>query len=180
MPSLEIGGGKNPAFPDYTQLDFRANVGADYVQNLLEIPTLPFIDDNFEKVYAQYVLEHLKKDQALSVISEVLRVLKPGGEFHVLVPDLRTNFEQMQRFWANEIEGQWPDWSFFLQGIYGDGRDWNTHYTGWIQESLFSDLLNAGFGEVYCVDPNSYLVPGHEHEELEPLTLYVVAINHAR
>jgi SAM-dependent methyltransferase len=48
---------------------------------------LPFAADSFDVVVSVWVLEHLK--QPLSVFKEVRRVLRPGGHFVFLTPNLR-------------------------------------------------------------------------------------------
>lgn len=45
---------------------------------------LPFADDSFDKVITSEVLEHVQDDVA--AISEMIRVLKPGGMFAATVP----------------------------------------------------------------------------------------------
>jgi SAM-dependent methyltransferase len=46
--------------------------------------SLPFPDDSFDKIVAAEVLEHIPNDMA--AMSELLRVLKPGGRLAVTVP----------------------------------------------------------------------------------------------
>jgi SAM-dependent methyltransferase len=48
---------------------------------------LPFASDSFDLVVSVWVLEHLK--EPLSVFAEVRRVLRPGGHFVFLTPNLR-------------------------------------------------------------------------------------------
>ena len=48
---------------------------------------LPFAGESFDLVVSLWVLEHLK--EPLTVLSEVRRVLRPGGHFVFLTPNLR-------------------------------------------------------------------------------------------
>jgi SAM-dependent methyltransferase len=48
---------------------------------------LPFVGDSFDLVVSVWVLEHLR--EPLTVLSEVRRVLRPGGHFVFLTPNLR-------------------------------------------------------------------------------------------
>jgi predicted SAM-dependent methyltransferase len=50
---------------------------------------LPFPDNAFSAIYASHVLEHLYRSQALALLSECKRVLKPGGILRLVVPDLQ-------------------------------------------------------------------------------------------
>jgi ubiquinone/menaquinone biosynthesis C-methylase UbiE len=51
---------------------------------------LPFPDNTFDVVYCRYVLEHM--GDALHVISEARRVLKPGGRFLAQENNIAVNF----------------------------------------------------------------------------------------
>ena len=48
---------------------------------------LPFAGESFDLVVCLWVLEHVR--QPLTVLSEVARVLRPGGHFVFLTPNLR-------------------------------------------------------------------------------------------
>ncbi|MBK8285344.1 MAG: methyltransferase domain-containing protein [Ahniella sp.] len=48
-----------------------------------------FSDESFDLIYASHVLEHFDwRHELPPVLKEWRRVLKPGGELHVSVPDL--------------------------------------------------------------------------------------------
>lgn len=49
---------------------------------------LPFFDGQFQFVYHSHVLEHLQPGEAVRLLRECGRVLKPGGTLRVVVPDL--------------------------------------------------------------------------------------------
>jgi predicted SAM-dependent methyltransferase len=49
---------------------------------------LPFAAATFEAVYASHLLEHLYLADALRLLRECLRVLRPGGTLRLVVPDL--------------------------------------------------------------------------------------------
>ncbi len=49
------------------------------------VPPLPFADNSFDCVISFQVIEHIKKDKVL--VSEVERVLRPGGKFIVSTPN---------------------------------------------------------------------------------------------
>ena len=49
---------------------------------------LEFPSDTFDAANAYHILEHLTPEEGARFVSEVLRVLKPGGVFRVSVPDL--------------------------------------------------------------------------------------------
>lgn len=67
-------------FKDYLSADLYM----DDVDLKCDITSLPFKDGEFDFVYASHVLEHIKDD--FKAISEVRRILKPGGIAILPVP----------------------------------------------------------------------------------------------
>jgi predicted SAM-dependent methyltransferase len=53
----------------------------------------PLPDQTFEFVYCSHVLEHFFYDQLVFLLKEVARILKPGGEFSICVPNARPFIE---------------------------------------------------------------------------------------
>jgi SAM-dependent methyltransferase len=49
---------------------------------------LPFDDNVVDYVYSSHLLEHLHRDDAVSLLRDVHRILKPGGVVRICVPDL--------------------------------------------------------------------------------------------
>ncbi|OGU15535.1 MAG: hypothetical protein A2076_12770 [Geobacteraceae bacterium GWC2_53_11] len=49
---------------------------------------LPLEDGCFDVCYCSHVLEHLSRDEARLLVTEIHRVLKPGGIIRLVVPDL--------------------------------------------------------------------------------------------
>jgi SAM-dependent methyltransferase len=74
------------------------------------------------------VVEHLTRDEALDLIDNVLRVLRPGGRFIVHVPN-----------------GESP---FHGRVLFGDA----THENAFTQRSLSQLLLASGFARVECFE----------------------------
>jgi SAM-dependent methyltransferase len=56
---------------------------------------IPFIDESFDLVVSIWVLEHLREPE--KVMREVRRVLRPGGHFVFLTPNLRHPLLRMNR-----------------------------------------------------------------------------------
>lgn len=63
---------------DYMQLD-----GVDVVHNLEE-PFTFIADNSVDEIHSRHVLEHLNDIEG--ILSEIYRILKPGGKFVVTVP----------------------------------------------------------------------------------------------
>ena len=77
----------------------REVVGCDVDPAVLDNPTLdravvtepgdplPFDDDSFDLVVADYVLEHVAREDVDGFVAEVVRVLRPGGWFAARTPN---------------------------------------------------------------------------------------------
>lgn len=49
---------------------------------------LPWANNSVGRIYSSHSLEHLTKDDGQKLVFEAFRVLKPGGIFRIVVPDL--------------------------------------------------------------------------------------------
>jgi predicted SAM-dependent methyltransferase len=83
------------------------------------------------------MLEHLEPSQARHMFGEVLRVLKPGGVFRVVVPDLNRA--------VSLYDPQRPD--AFLNAMYEHvgGSKKNSHKWMYTQASLIRFFEQTGF-----------------------------------
>lgn len=80
---INLGCGIYP-LAGFVNIDGDPSVHPDIVRDLSR--GLPFSDNVAEEVMASHVLEHLSPDDFLFVLSEIYRVLVPGGLAHILVP----------------------------------------------------------------------------------------------
>lgn len=82
MKKLNFGCGEK-ILPGYVNIDIVQLPGVDIVINLDKTP-YPFQDNEFDEIYADNVIEHLKS--FIEVIEELQRILKPGGKLIIKVP----------------------------------------------------------------------------------------------
>ena len=88
---LDVGAGERSVarsmWPDATvrTLDADPALKPDVVGTLLSIPEP---DDTYDAVVASHVLEHVEYRDATTALKEMRRVVKLGGEVHILVPSL--------------------------------------------------------------------------------------------
>jgi cyclopropane fatty-acyl-phospholipid synthase-like methyltransferase len=85
-------------------------------------------DASREVIVAFDVIEHFRKDELLSFVDEVRRVLRPGG-----------------RWIIHSVNGESP---FFGRIRYGD----LTHETAFTRESISQLLLSSDFARVECYE----------------------------
>lgn len=109
--TLDIGCGRNKRAGS-VGLDCMALPGVDVVADLAN--GLPFVDETFEAVFANQVLEHVR--DLVALVREVHRVLKPGGVFVVHVPYFRSAWAHIdpthvRSFTINSMD-------YFVSGTY--------------------------------------------------------------
>jgi len=100
----------------------------------------PFPNATFDNAFSSHMLEHLYRDDAASFAHEVHRVLKPGGVFRVIVPDL----DLLVQAYDSENPER------LLQKVYENTqkRDKNRHHWMYTAASLHKLLATAGFATV--------------------------------
>ena len=90
---LNVGGGsKNIPIPDifngweHYLLDIEPGESVDIVADVRSMPNVN--SDVFDAVYASHMLEHLTESDGKLALAEMRRVLKPGCELYIRVPDI--------------------------------------------------------------------------------------------
>jgi SAM-dependent methyltransferase len=87
---LQLGCGLN-LLPGWINTDSQPVATADYLDFTRPFP---FAANAFDAVFCEHTIEHIEKSEALKMIAEVFRVLKPGGWFRVVTPSLE-NFSRL-------------------------------------------------------------------------------------
>jgi SAM-dependent methyltransferase len=84
-PRLQLGCGTRP-IPGWLNSDFSPRT-LEAIRIDATKP-LPFADDTFAHVYSEHMIEHLGHQDGERLLSEIRRVLRPGGRLRVSTPDL--------------------------------------------------------------------------------------------
>lgn len=136
VTGVEIGGGETPLYPNYEQVDLRPLKNVKY-QN--DARVLPFPENSIKHLVACYVLQCMNRKQAEIAIREWYRVLEPGGQLEIHVPDIRI---ALKAFSVDEEE-KW------LTEIYGEQKHELDYYkTAWTFDSLDKLLSKINFVRV--------------------------------
>lgn len=158
---LEIAAGYSRT-PDYDiYLDVNPNCNPDVVGDALH---LPFATGSLEAVRCVDILEHLSYTQTQNALAEWARVLRPGGEIYVQVPDVHMAVEDWLA--GQDRPGYRPQvvpefahlpsivsLAWRLMGGHdttshvteGDDWRWNAHYALFDPASLAWFMADAGF-----------------------------------
>lgn len=116
---------------------------------------LPEIENSIDGIYCSHVLEHLSYEDFLQAIKNTYKILKSGGIFRCVVPDLKhaaeeylKNFERdsnpAQNFMTSTMLGvENRNKSIFgtLVSLFGNSK----HLWMWDDKSLTQELDKVGF-----------------------------------
>lgn len=110
-----------------------------------DIVNLPFKSNSCDLVYASHVLEYFDREQGIQVLTEWVRVLKPGGVLRIAVPNFKA------------ICGAYLDSGFSLSNLIGPlyGKMGNPpiyHKTVYDYFSLDESLKAVGLKDIRCYD----------------------------
>ena len=166
---LQIGSGLNP-ISGFDNLDFYFawRGQAEHIGHDIRRP-LPFADASFTGVFSEHTLEHMYPADAIHLLAEVARVLKPGGIFRCSVPDLA----KYVAFYRGELS----DKQF---GTFRSGCEafWNLtqnhlHRSVWDADMLTRQMLAHGFSaavqRAYGEGEDPRLLVDLEHRAWESL-----------
>jgi SAM-dependent methyltransferase len=101
MRILDIGCGRKK-IAGAIGVDFSSMSDADIVIDLNH-ERLPFDDSSVDFIYSSHTLEHLSLDGFFHVMKEAYRVLRPEGQFKVVVPYFTTTLNLANPFHNNNI-----------------------------------------------------------------------------
>lgn len=103
---------------------------------------LPFADNSVDRIYSSHALEHISKHDIARTLREWKRVLKPGGELELLVPDL----EWCVRHWLSRQTTGWE-----MDIIFGhQAHEGEYHKTGFTKKIVTKYLIDARFNVYSC------------------------------
>ncbi len=120
---------------------------------------LPIADESAEGVFCSHTLEHLSLNDCKVAIGNSYKMLKPGGRFRLIVPDLQTSatnyLESLKskdidasiNFMKNVLLG-YEEKPKGLKGLLSNYWGNSKHLWMWDEYSLTAELLNAGFVSV--------------------------------
>jgi ubiquinone/menaquinone biosynthesis C-methylase UbiE len=154
---LHVGCGTAPLPDDYSgftevRLDINPEVKPDIVGS---ITSIPMNSEGFDAVYSSHNLEHLHASEVEVALQEFRRMLKPGGEVRIEVPDVEAVAEEIPKIGINGVLYQSQSGPITAADVlYGyhvaidAGNKFYEHKTGFTQNSLEQSLLSASFTDV--------------------------------
>ena len=144
-PKLHLGSGTDYR-PGWINVDIDPDCGPDVVSPVERLDA--FEDGTAAVIEACHLFEHLTFDEARAALVEWHRVLRPGGELYLEMPD----FEQCLRLLGQHFDAEGHDLA--MVGIYGWAPDiakWGhtqVHKWGWTKTTLAEALTAVGFADI--------------------------------
>lgn len=189
---LQLGASEQHAVKGWISLDAMRwlqapkEVLATHLQAALtETSPIPFLDDSCQFVFAGHFLEHMPFVNAASALTEVLRVLQPGGTVRIVVPDalawLEAHVNHREALW-DYVKNKWNWWNYnkqtnllagsstgLLMSYFGSmnglrGMLSHQHQAGYDFELLKNLLERVGF-----VNVKRCRMSGSDFEELKAM-----------
>jgi len=139
----------------YTRNSQRFPANVKYGDIVKRLPELP---DSADGIYCSHVLEHLSYKDFQMALKNTFLILKPGGTFRGVVPDLKAAaLSYIEHFDDHEapateflrstmlgIENRNKTLASTIKGFYGNSK----HLWMWDYKSLESELKKAGFKNI--------------------------------
>ncbi|OKH52140.1 hypothetical protein NIES2101_16025 [Calothrix sp. HK-06] len=98
-------------------------------------------DNTWDGVFTEHTLEHLYPIQALNLLKELHRTMKPGAWLRITVPDLR---KYMSYYNSEKVDEKFSKWQTGCEAIRALTQDWG-HVSVWDNELLENFLIKTGF-----------------------------------
>lgn len=186
--SLNIGAGPYEMIPDWLSITIWKNKFDDgeiplktdnwrifqhpiYKGNALNLDItksgLPFKDNSIRYIYTSHMIEHLDPFDAKNFFGECFRILKPGGTFRIICPDIdiwldnfKTDKGLFKQYKNETIEDKYNDIVYnvkdkiqsnteiFQSMLYGWGHKWMWNYESlsrWLKDEGFTLVEKMGY-----------------------------------
>ena len=146
MIKLNLGCG-DKILPGYINVDVAAERAGNKPDIICDIRNLHVIENNYaDEILAVHVVEHFWRWEALNILKEWVRVLKPGGLMILECPNLKSACEEFLK--NPELNaGPGPEGQRSMWVFYGDPR-WQdplmVHRWGYTPQSLANLMFEAG------------------------------------
>ena len=117
---------------------------------------LPVADKSVDAVYCSHVLEHLSLEDCRRALKNTYRILKPGGRFRLVMPDLRWLIDRYLADGGPDAAPQLMRDTILGQdkrprGLLAAMRDWignSRHRWMWDYPAMEHELRQAGFTNI--------------------------------
>lgn len=163
---LNLGcGGKT--IPGYVNVDLFPGDGVDEV---FELDEVPYMDDTISAINSEHSLEHVGWDRAEKALKEWFRVLQPGGELVLKIPDLELCCREYVKQPVDIYPRLW--YKYTIYGIQksqaGEPDEGQYHNCGFSKGEIELVLKRIGFNITYSENYDGWSTPSVEVRAFKP------------
>ncbi len=154
LRKLQIGAGDN-SIDGWLSTDLAPQ--SDEAVRLDATQEFPFADAVFDYVYSEHMIEHVSLSDGRKMVSEIYRVLKPGGVVRIATPDLKV-FAALCLDGSTDTQKAYIDWAVREyhpdSGLVSPSIVVNQMFRGWGHQFLYDEetltkvLSQAGFANM--------------------------------
>lgn len=145
---LNLGCG-NKRIEGYVNADI---VKINEVDEVFPFYEVPYTDSSISAISSEHALEHVSLENAKQAIQEWFRVLEPGGELKLYIPDLELCCKGYLQGNNQKTINGFPEKEWYKYTIYGIQRSANGseaqhqfHLTGFSKDEIKKILEDTGF-----------------------------------
>jgi len=127
-------------------------VETPFTDEVFSATKIPYKDNTVASVYCEHVIEHLNHEDSLKSIKEINRILIPGGELLLYIPDLNECCKKYYEANNSKLVNGYKEKDWYKYTIYGIQKDENNvpsefqyHKTGYSKEEIIEILEDNGF-----------------------------------
>ena len=150
VQGIHLGSG-DLRIPSFINLDANMRADCDIVARS---ESLKFAPSSVGIIYGSHVFEHIERCKTAEVLRDWFRILRPGGELYLCVPDL----EKLAALYLDNLSRY--DTSEGREGVYlatlmilgGQVNKYDVHFGGYSFKTLSDALHQAGFSTVEHFD----------------------------
>lgn len=139
---LNLGSGGR-RYLDFRSCDKYPGPGVD---EIFPLKSIPYPDASVRSIHSEHALEHLPHVEARAALREWFRVLQPGGDLVVKLPDLAAC---CRAFLDSTTQAERDWYRYTIYGPQNEQNGWPAareyHQTGFTLAELEEELRSAGF-----------------------------------
>jgi SAM-dependent methyltransferase len=143
------------------RLDIDPGVEPDIVASIVDMSPVP--SECVDAIWSSHNLEHVYSHEVSLVLAGFFRVLRPGGEALITLPDLQQVGKLIAQGRLEDTAYESPagpiaplDILYGLRKAVQEGNEFMGHRTGFTARTLKAKLLQAGFNDVNVKAPGDF------------------------
>lgn len=176
MTKLNLGCGAHP-MPGWINYDADFHVGVTTLD--LSRGTLPHGDNSVDYIFTEHFIEHISKENGLSLLRDCFRVLTSNGVLRISTPDLSYVIYHYSKGRTYHIPGSWEPKSpcdMVNEGM----RLWGHQYL-YDKDEIVTSLIAAGFKGIWECKKGVSVHEALKNVEIRPhhLEMYIEATKSA-